>query len=120
MGEIVDLGAFRKLKEEEEAEEARKQKEKAEQQEQEEYEYLSDLVHRIMTNLDSLVSGASPQYYSQNGYHPDYSAEDVEITTYFHEAGYDDDGEYYERSWEFEPWGGPWGEPEKEDDDSET
>lgn len=106
---VVDLGAFRKLKEEEEAEEERKQKELQEQKEQEEYEYLSDLVHRIMDNLSSLVSGASPQYYSDNGYfpdgsYPDHSTEDVELTTYFHEAGYDDNGEYYEKSWEFEPW----------------
>ena len=115
---VVDLGTFRKLKEEEEAEEERKQKELQEQKEQEEYEYLSDLVHRIMGNLSSLVSGASPQYYSENGYYPEHSTEDVELTTYFHEAGYDDDGEYYERSWEFEPWGESQGE--NEDDDSES
>ena len=34
-----------------------------------------------------------------------YPTEDLEVTTYFHEAGYDYNGEYYEKSWEFEPWG---------------
>ena len=109
MGEIVDLGTFRKQKEEEEKakaeEKERQEKERIEREEQEEYEYLSELVNRIMVSLSSLVSGASPEYYSDQGYYPEYSTEDFEVTTYFHEAGYDEDGEYYEKSWEFEPWG---------------
>ena len=90
---IVDLNAYREQKEQEE-------KERLEREEQEEYEYLSSLVHSFMSNLGDLVSSSGMDY--TQGYNP-YSSDDFQLTTYYHEAGYDENG-YYEKNWEFDPW----------------
>ena len=106
MGEIVDLGAFRKQKEEEEKAKAEEEARIKAEEEQAEIDYLTGLVHNIMTGLGDLLSGSDYDDSVFRPYYPeDYSATDVEVSTYFHEAGYDDDG-YYEKSWHFDPWSG--------------
>ena len=90
---IVDLNAYREQKEKEE-------RERLEQEERDEYEYLSSLVHSFMTNLGDLVSSGGIDY--TQDYNP-YSSDDFQLTTYYHEAGYDENG-YYEKNWELDPW----------------
>ena len=90
---VVDLNAYREQKEKEE-------RERLEQEERDEYEYLSSLVHSFMSNLGDLVSSSMVDY--TQGHNP-YSSDDFQLTTYYHEAGYDENG-YYEKNWEFDPW----------------
>lgn len=90
---VVDLNAYREQKEKEE-------RERLEQEERDEYEYLSSLVHSFMTNLGDLVSSGGIDYTQE--YNP-YSSDDFQLTTYYHEAGYDENG-YYEKNWELDPW----------------
>ena len=92
MGDLVDLDAYRKQKEEEE-------RLKREQEEREEYEYLSNLVHTVMVNIGNLITGSTLNYTDLSG----YTSDDFHLHTYYHEAGYDENG-YYEKNWELDPW----------------
>lgn len=112
MGEIVDLNAFRKQREEEEEAKAKADAEALAQEEQDEIDYMRDVLHRIMTNLSDTMSGSMVQYSDYNNHWDTYpSSDDFMLNTYYHEAGYDENG-YYEKSWEFDPR-----EDEEDEDD---
>ena len=104
MGEIVDLDAFRKQREEEEKAKAEAEAETKAAEDEAEVNYLQDLLHRIMVNLSEVFTGSTDQYTPVGDhYYDSYSSDDYVLNTYYHEAGYDDDG-YYERTWEFDPY----------------
>ena len=110
MGDLVDLDAFRKQREEEE-----KAKEEAEAaKDQADYEHMQELLQRIMLNLSDLglTSGSTIQYTTDDYSYDPYTS----FNTYYHEAGYDDDGYYERSSWEFDP-NGEYAELSEEDDD---
>ena len=123
MGDIVDLDAFRKQREDEEKAKAEEEERIKAEEEQAEIEYLTSLVHNIMAGLGSLLTGASPSGYNEDPefrpYYPsDYRSNDFELSTYYHEAGYDDDG-YYEKNWQYDPWGDTSDDEEGIGDDDE-
>lgn len=108
MGEIVDLDAFRKQREEEEKARVEAEAEAQRIKDQADIDYMQELLDRIMVNLSEVFTGSYSSYNTKDGYYPydtyqSYSSDDYMFTTYVHEAGYDDDG-YYERSWELEPF----------------
>ena len=100
MGEIVDLDAFRKRREKEEEAKAKAEAEAKAAEEQEEIDYMQEVLSRIILGIGDLVSGSMIQYTHED--YSDWSSDDYVLNTYYHEAGYDEDG-YYERSWEFDP-----------------
>ena len=87
---VVDLGAFRKKKEEEEAEKLRLEKE---QEELEDIEYMRYLLGNIMENLGDPTKTGSlfyvPMTDEEYGHHFSF------------ESGFNDEG-YYESTWEWE------------------
>jgi hypothetical protein len=110
MGEIVDLNAFRKQREEEEEAKAKAEAEAYAAEEQAEIEYMQSVLDKIMVSLGGMLTGSSTGYYTMEGQPYDYypTGGYSEFNTYYHEAGYDNDG-YYERSW------GPEDEEDEED-----
>jgi hypothetical protein len=107
MGEIVDLDAFRKQREEEEEAKAKAEAEAKAAEEQADIDYMQELLHRIMVSLGDIYTGSIYYTNFENENNPyetytSYSSDDYTFNTYYHEAGYDDDG-YYERSWEIDP-----------------
>tara|TARA_B100000131_G_scaffold318719_1_gene363147 strand:- start:1155 stop:1505 length:351 start_codon:yes stop_codon:yes gene_type:complete len=104
MGDLVDLDAFRKQREEEEKIKQEAEAAAKEAEEEAEVEYMQNLLHSIMANLSDLYTGSTYYTNFNNPYdnHLSYSSDDYMFNTYYHEAGYDDDG-YYERSWEADP-----------------
>ncbi len=107
MGDLVDLDTFRRQREEEEEAKEKAEADKRAAEEQAEIDYMQDVLQRIIVSLGSLMTGSAIDYtmdgqpysYYPSGGYDNYS-------TYYHEAGYDDDG-YYETSWY----------PEDEDDE---
>lgn len=104
MGDLVDLDVFRKQREEEERAEREAEAKAKADEEQAEIDRMQDLLHRIMTNLSEVFTGSAIQYSTYEQYPTEsWSSDDYMFNTYYHEAGYDDDG-YYERSWEVDPF----------------
>jgi len=100
MGEIVDLDAFRKQREEEEEAKVKAELEAKAAEEDAEIEYMRSVLSRIMISFGGALSGSSMGYYDMDdqpyGYYPTGGYNN--LSTYYHEAGYDSDG-YYEKSW---------------------
>ena len=104
MGDVVDLNAFRKQREEEERADERAKEEEKEAEEQAELDYMQDVISKILFGLKGATTGSMMSYPgSLTGYHYDSLPRDeFTFNTYYHEAGYNDDG-YYEKSWEWDP-----------------
>jgi hypothetical protein len=104
MGDVVDLDAFRKQREEKERAEARAEEEAKAAEEQAEIDYMQDVISRILFSLGGVTTGSMMSYPdSMTGYrYDDYPRDSFTFNTYYHEAGYNDDG-YYEKSWEWDP-----------------
>ena len=110
MGDVVDLDACRRQREEEERAQARAEEEERIAQEQADIDYMQDVISRIISSLPGVTTGSmmpyTDYYSSQNpspGYrYDDYPSDSFTFNTYCQEAGYNDDG-YYEKSWEWDP-----------------
>jgi|MDTB01.1.fsa_nt_gb hypothetical protein len=112
MGEIVDLDAFRKQREEEEEAKIKADAAALAQEEQDEIDHMQEVLSRIMISLTEHLTGSAMSY--SDYMNPDTNYDGFS-TYYVHEAGYDDDG-YYEKSWDFDPFTGDIKEPEDEED----
>lgn len=96
MGEIVDLDAFRKQREEEEKAKAEEEERIKAEEEQAEIDYMNDVLTRLLKGLGGLFSG------SMITHTVDDSTIYEDFTPYYtHEAGYTEDG-YYENSWDYD------------------
>jgi hypothetical protein len=107
MGDLVDLDAFRKRKEEEERAKEKAELEKQAKEDAADIEYMQSVLNKIMVSLSSIMTGSGVEYTMDGqpySYYPSGGLDNY--GTYYHEAGYDDDG-YYENTWY----------PEDEDDE---
>ena len=90
MGDLVDLDAFRKQREEEELAKAKAEAAAKAAEEQAEYDSMQELLQRIMINLSEVLTGSVNQYTGIDAYPYDtyqtYSSDDYTFNTYYHEA----------------------------------
>ncbi len=112
MGEVVDLDAFRRQREEEEEAKVKAELDAQAAEDQAEIDYMQEVLSRIMISLTEHITGSTMGY-------SDYMSPDTNYdgfsTYHVHEAGYNDDG-YYQKSWDFDPLTGDMEEYDDEED----